>query len=47
MYTVMFFDEMTMDDMAVFTGTLAQCVAYKDDDEDFYIVAPDGFTVVG
>lgn len=47
MYTVRFFDEMVMDDMVVFTGTLAQCIACKDNDEEFYIVAPDGFTVVG
>lgn len=25
MYTVCFFDEATFDDMAVFTGTLADC----------------------
>ena len=46
MYTVCFFDEATFDDMAVFTGTLADCKAYKGTDDELYVVAPDGFTVV-
>jgi hypothetical protein len=48
MYTVWTFDDATCDDMMVFEGTLAQCIDYVGDDEDdeFYIVEPDGFTVV-
>ena len=47
MYTVQYFDDGIQDDMVVFMGSLADCIVYKDDDNDFYIVAPDGFTVVG
>ena len=46
MYTVWTFDDMTADDMAVFEGTLEACFEYVDGDDDFYIVEPDGFTVV-
>jgi hypothetical protein len=48
MYTVWTFDDATCDDMMVFEGTLAQCIDYVGDDEDdeFYIVEHDGFTVV-
>lgn len=46
MYTVMWFDEATQDDMTVFTGTLDECTAYVDGDDELFIVEPDGFTVV-
>lgn len=45
MFTVYTYDEMAMDDVVVFEGTLAECVAYVDGDEELYIVEPDGFTV--
>lgn len=32
---------------ALFVGTLTECIEFKGTDEEFYIVAPDGFTVVG
>ena len=55
MYAVMYFDEACYDDITVFHGTLADCrdwiadsiANYDDDDDDYFIVAPDGFTVVG
>lgn len=47
MYTVQFFDDGIQDDVVVFMGSLADCITCKDDDDEFYIVAPDGFTVVG
>ena len=55
-YTVMMFDETTFDEMVVFKGTLTECkkiatkcnkIAEEYGDEPVYIVAPDGFTVVG
>ena len=45
MYTVCFFDESTMDDAVLFSGTLADCLAYAEGDSELYIVEPDGFTV--
>ena len=46
MYSVWTYDDATCDDKLVFSGTLAQCVAYVDGDTDeFYIVQPDGFSV--
>ena len=48
MYTVWTFDDATCDDMMVFEGTLTECLDYVGDDVDdeFYIVEPDGFSVV-
>lgn len=48
MYTVWTYDDATCDDMMVFEGTLTECLKYveADEDEEFYIVEPDGFTVV-
>lgn len=47
MYTVWTFDDATCDDMMVFEGTLTECEAYVYGFEDeFYIVEPDGFSVV-
>lgn len=48
MYTVWTYDDATCDDIMVFEGTLAECLEYveADEDEEFYIVEPDGFTVV-
>ena len=46
MYTVWAFDEMVFDDVVLFTGTLAQCKEFKGTDDELYVVAPDGFTVV-
>lgn len=46
MYTVWAFDEMVFDDVVLFTGTLADCKAYKGTNDELYVVAPDGFTVV-
>lgn len=50
MFTVNIFDEATFDDDVIFTGTLIDCKMYvelfKDEGDDLYIVAPDGFTVV-
>lgn len=48
MYTVWTYDDATCDDMMVFEGTLTECLEYveADEDEEFYIVEPDGFTVV-
>lgn len=50
LYTVQYFDEATWDDAVVFTGTLAQCREWLtgdyDDLDEFFIVAPDGYTVV-
>ena len=45
-YTVWTYDDATCDDMMVFEGTLTECVEYVDGDEEFYIVEPNGFTVV-
>lgn len=48
MYTVWTYDDATCDGMMVFEGTLAECREYikGSEDEEFYIVAPDGFTDV-
>lgn len=48
MYTVWTYDDATCDDMMVFEGTLTECLEYveADEDEEFYIVEPDGFSVV-
>lgn len=47
MYTVWTYDDATCDDVMVFQGTLSQCRDYVGDDVDeFYVEAPDGFTVV-
>ena len=50
LYTVQYFDEATWDDAVVFTSTLAQCREWMTDNDDdldeFFIVAPDGYTVV-
>ena len=32
---------------ALFEGTFEECLEFKGDDEELYIEAPDGFTVVG
>ena len=45
MYTVCFFDEFACDDVAIFEGTLEQCITFVDGDDELYIVEPDGFTV--
>ena len=45
MYTVWTYDDATCDDEKVFEGTLTECIEYVDDDIEFYIVEPDGFTV--
>ena len=47
MYTVWTFDDANCDDEMVFEGTLEECVEYVDGDDEYYIVEPDGFTVVG
>ena len=46
MYTVWTYDDMTCDDVQVFEGSLAECQDYVDGSSEFYIVEPDGFTVV-
>lgn len=49
MFTVMMHDDMVVDEVAVFEGTLTECQQYVADDEwddELYIVAEDGFTVV-
>ena len=45
MYTVCFFDESTMDEAVLFSGSLAECLSYVGGDAEMYIVEPDGFTV--
>lgn len=45
MYTVWMFDDACCDEMMVFSGSLADCLAYVDGDDEFYITEPDGFTV--
>ena len=50
MFTVYTYDDATFDGMVVFTGSLDACktfIANDDFADDLYIVAPDGFTVVG
>lgn len=46
MFAVYVFDEMVMDDVAVFEGSLEECNDYVagDEDEGLYIVAEDGFS---
>ena len=49
MFTVMMHDDLVVDEVVVFEGTLAECQQYVADDEwgdELYIVAEDGFTVV-
>ena len=49
MFTVMMHDDMVVDEVAVFKGTLKECQQYIANDEwsdEFYIVAEDGYTVV-
>jgi hypothetical protein len=49
MFTVMMHDDLVVDTVAVFEGTLTECQQYVADDEwsdELYIVAEDGFTVV-
>ena len=46
-YTVWTHDDATCDDIKVFDGTLSECRTYIDgDDDEFYILAPDGYTVI-
>lgn len=45
-YTVRVYDEGTSDEFTVFEGSLEACREFIDGDEEYYIVAPDGFTVV-
>jgi hypothetical protein len=48
MYTVWTTDYAVCDEVQVFEGTLEACLSYIDgDDDEFYIVEPDGFTVWG
>lgn len=47
MYTVWVYDDACCDDVMVFEGSLTECLAYIDDNAEFYIVEPDGFTVWG
>ena len=50
MFTVYTYDDATFDGMVVFTGSFDACKAFIANDDfadDLYIVAPDGFTVVG
>ncbi len=47
MYTVWTFDNASCDDVQVFSGSLANCLAFVDGDSDYYIQLPDGFTVYG
>lgn len=54
MYTVMYFDEAIYDDVAIFRGTLTDCrdwitdaiTNYDDEEGDYFIVAPDEYTIV-
>ena len=48
MYTVWMADDLCCDEVMVFEGTLAECLAYVAEDEfpeELYIVEPDGFSV--
>lgn len=50
MYTVWMFDDFACEYVQVFAGSLADCEVYVADDEfddDMFIEAPDGVTVVG
>lgn len=47
MFTVWTTDYAVCDDVMVFEGTLEECLEYVGEDtEEFYVVEPDGFTVV-
>lgn len=46
MFTVMMYDECVMDAVELFAGSLDECRAFIDGDDDLYIVEPDGFSVV-
>lgn len=46
MYEVWFEDEMVVDNVKVFSGTYTECKNFIDGDDEYYIVAPDGVTVV-
>ena len=49
MFTVCAYDDMVVDEVVVFEGTLEECRQYIANDEwsdELYIVAEDGFTVV-
>ena len=49
MYTVSAYDDMVCDEVVVFEGTLEKCREYvqgAEENDDFIITAPDGFTTV-
>lgn len=46
MFTVRDYNEDYMEETIVFEGTLEQCHEFIGTDEEFYIVASDGFTVI-
>ena len=49
MFTVYTHDDMVVDEMVLFQGSLEECQQYVAEDEwgdELYIVAEDGFTVV-
>ena len=49
MFTVYTHDDLVVDEVVVFEGSLEECQQYVADDEwgdELYIVAEDGFTVV-
>ena len=46
MFTVYAHDDLVCDSVVVFEGTLEECIEYVDGDEEFEVVAEDGFTVV-
>lgn len=46
MFTVRDYNEDYMEETIVFEGTLEQCYEFIGTDEEFYIVASDGFTVI-
>ena len=45
MYRVMFFDEAVWDDVAIFFGSLADCIEFVGDDPECMIVGDDGLPV--
>lgn len=47
MYTVWTFDDACVDDVMVFSGSLTDCLAYVDGDEEYYIMEPNGYVVYG
>lgn len=52
MFTVRYYDDGLMDEVVIFEGTLDECLAVlaetaDDNQEDTFIVEPDGFTVYG